>query len=192
MYEQETLTANWGNSVGMILSMTPGFLVVTSVTPDLWNSWFAPRLDKVALGRIAECTIDLDPLQPSEGLPLLEELLKPTVDALHLPTTIFPFTESDVNDIVTTSPNPRAFIECVGQLFDEWLEQPRARRTSYEYFVRYTNDAARFDAIRRLVDQHKREYDRRHRGVQSATGPRDTHIQRPRGFCHGRAVASNQ
>ena len=120
--DQHRLTHRWGDTVREIFTMTPNFLVVTCIFPSLWESWFKPTLDRSVTERIAQQTVTLESFEPRHGLKMLATHLEDSFAKHRLPTSIYPFSEADVDSICTTALSPRSFIQSIRAAFQEWLD----------------------------------------------------------------------
>jgi hypothetical protein len=120
--DQERLTQRWGDTVREIFTMTPNFLVLTCIFPSLWESWFNEALDRSVSERIAQQTVTLETFGPQHGLKMLATHLAPAFAKHRLPTSIYPFTETDVTALCSQATSPRTFLQAARSLFESWLD----------------------------------------------------------------------
>jgi hypothetical protein len=116
------LTQNWGDVVREIFTMAPNFLVITCIFPSLWETWFQPTLDQSVSERIAQQTVTLEVFGPQHGLKLLSTHLEQSFTKHRLPTSIYPFTETDVERLCLDARSPRNFIQAARSEFQAWLD----------------------------------------------------------------------
>lgn len=120
--DQERLTQRWGDTIREVFTMTPNFLILTCIFPSLWESWFNEELDRSVSERIAQQTVTLETFGPQHGLKMLATHLAPAFAKHRLPTSIYPFTETDVTALCSQATSPRSFLQAARSLFESWLD----------------------------------------------------------------------
>lgn len=117
----ERLTSNWGNTVRELFTSAPNFLVVTTVFPSLWKSWFAKNLDESASQRIAQIQITLEQFRPEHGEYLLGAHLHQVFSQHRLPHKLYPFTAETIASTCENATSPRQFLQSAKALLKEWV-----------------------------------------------------------------------
>lgn len=120
--DEQTLTRRWGDVLREIFTMAPNILVVTCIFPSLWETWFKPNLDESVSQRIAQSQLTLEQFQSHHAIRMLEVQLRDAFTQHRLPTSIYPFEQSDVEKLCAGAPSPRSFIQSARTMFESWLD----------------------------------------------------------------------
>ena len=121
MRSSKALTARWGDVVRELFTMAPNYLVLTSVFPSIWESWFVNNLDESAVHRIAQTQVSLEQFQPSHATLLLAAHLNTLFSQHRLPNAIFPFTSDVVQTLCTNARSVRSFLQAARQWLLDWM-----------------------------------------------------------------------
>jgi hypothetical protein len=162
---QGTLSQRWGDTVREIFTMTPNLLVVTCIFPSLWESWFTPTLDPSVSQRIAQQVVTLETFGPQHGLKMLATHMEPSFVKHRLPTTIYPFTEGDVEALCGGATSPRTFLQAARTAFEAWLDEDlhvlaKAKPQAPKVVTREEVDGLIRTTIERFERGHLDTYDR--------------------------------
>ena len=121
MRSSTTLTARWGDVVRELFTMAPNYLVLTSVFPSIWESWFVKNLDESAVHRIAQTQVSLEQFQPSHAKQLLAVHLNEMFSQHRLPNAIFPFTPDVVQSLCSNARSVRSFLQAAREWLMDWM-----------------------------------------------------------------------
>jgi len=119
---EERLTQRWGDVVRELFTMTPNTLIVTCIFPSLWETWFQQALDQSTTERVSQQTVTLETFASHHATPMLAAILEPSFRRHRLPSSIFPFTELDVQALCADATSPRVFIQRLREAFNTWLD----------------------------------------------------------------------
>jgi DNA polymerase III delta prime subunit len=116
-----TLTNRFGDTVRELFTMAPNFLVITCAFPSCWSDWFERELDKSAAQRIAQNRVELEAFAPEHGEQLLARHLDAWFSKYSLPTSLYPFTPTDVRELCSRATSARTFLQAARTRFLDWL-----------------------------------------------------------------------
>lgn len=121
---RETLTRRWSEAVREIINFAPNYLVLVCVFPSLWETWKASNwIETSSAQRIGPRTFTLESFSPSHAEQLLEGQIGPNALILELPSSIYPFEQSDIQTLCAETRTPREFLLKAQDAFEEWLFQ---------------------------------------------------------------------
>lgn len=127
--DDKELTAAWGNVVRYLFTSAPNMLIVTCVFPSLWRNWFEPltKADsnvKSLAERVAGNVVELEAFSAKYALGLIAGCMAVSVERHGLPSNIYPFEMTDIDEIGRHATTAREFIrEAKQRYFEPWVEE---------------------------------------------------------------------
>jgi Cdc6-like AAA superfamily ATPase len=131
-HQSQTLTHRFGDTVRELFTMAPNFLVVTCAFPSCWTEWFERELDTSAAQRIGQNRVELEAFGPEHGEQLLSKHLDPWFSKFSLPTSLYPFTPADVQELCARARSVREFLQAARRRFLDWLDEERSENERLE------------------------------------------------------------